>query len=585
MSDYTNIINRLRTKIGPISLEEILLLQENIELSAGWRPGAVARLVSDELADMGTPVTRWGNTITRATMQQAIDDTAAAGIELSAPGNMALILDGPLYARDGLRLRLPPTARIIRGWDGGTSFGSGIITQENWAANAKISNVHIYGGIWEGSGLLGRVIEFYGDDWLIDGVYVDGWGTVADGSMGILCIGDRFRVRHTTFRNPGADAGSDCIHIAGGSNWLVEDVDGDASDDIVGIFPIKPQISVPAGCANQNILDGVVKNVRGTSAKARLVGCGLHLPELTCDIRRISISNVRGVSSNTIYQGIVVRREDASPGTIQSIELRDLRYSCTASTGGVLAIERVEDVLVDGVDLRGGTMSGLNITGCKRVTVRNAHIDASTGTVAIQALSAASEDLVIEDSYLSCGSGDGIKIGTASTIAITRGAVRRTQIINIADSQRGIAFENAINFTTERTVCARLSGATSTIGFRETSSSSGLRFIDNDLSAVDTPIQNRQPASTRYRNNAGYVTEATVAVTITSGNTASSATAHGLSFTPAAANVVSITPTSVGRATTGVRVSAFDATNITLTSDTAASGGNATFNVRLSLGV
>jgi hypothetical protein len=281
----------------------------------------------------------------------------------------------------------------------------------------------------------------------------------------------------------------------------------------------------------------VITGVRGTSSLARLVGGGLHDASLVANVRRVSISNVRGVSSNTSFQGVVVRKESGATGTVASFDLSDLRYSCTASAGGVLALESVDDVKLDGIDISGGTTSALNIIGCNRVAGRNMKIDASTGTIGIQVVNSASTDIVIEDSHIKCGSGDGIQFGVAGgAISVTGGRIARTRIIDIADAKRGIACEQAINVDLERNATVRRSGATTAIGIRETSSSSGLTVRNNDLSAVDTPVQNRQSASTRYKNNAGFVTEATGTFLIASGSTNTGPITHGLAFTPTAAN-------------------------------------------------
>jgi hypothetical protein len=206
-------------RVGPPTANQITA-------PANAATGQGARTLADIRTDVRY-VTDWGDPVTRTSFQAAIDRCAADKVRLRAPDGLVLLLDGSLYARQGLRLDMG-TAQIVRTWNGGQSFGSGILTQENWAGNAKVSDVHVKGGVWTGNGFTGRVIEMYGDDCEVEDIRINGWGTASTGAMAILMIGDGFLVRKIRLYSPGNHAGADGVHIAGGANWRVEDIKGDA---------------------------------------------------------------------------------------------------------------------------------------------------------------------------------------------------------------------------------------------------------------------------------------------------------------------------------------------------------------------
>lgn len=88
MSEYTNLISALRKKVGPITLEEILKLQELQTLpAAALAPGTVERSVVEELKDLGEPVTRFGAIAggSAATNNVAFQAAANEGIPILVP--------------------------------------------------------------------------------------------------------------------------------------------------------------------------------------------------------------------------------------------------------------------------------------------------------------------------------------------------------------------------------------------------------------------------------------------------------------------------------------------------------------------
>lgn len=174
MSEYTNLISRLQTKVGPIILEEILELIENQEFSANVLfPGSVARSVVDELRDLGAPLARFGTVDPTG----ATDSSATVASALASGEPLITIPRGIFLVNETCQVVTP--GQQIVGMGGVLRCGSaGISCLEICADNVSVRGLRLDnpGGYKGTSGYRTSGIAVSGARFVsIIGCFVDGF--------------------------------------------------------------------------------------------------------------------------------------------------------------------------------------------------------------------------------------------------------------------------------------------------------------------------------------------------------------------------------------------------------------------------
>jgi hypothetical protein len=412
----------------------------------GWegnvvRPRPVREPMGSVSGIKARSLKEWGTVPSVRLLQRAIDETSAEASELWVPGEETISLSEPLFARPNLRLTISSGIRLERGWDAqNSSFGSGMLTIADWSS--KVSDVRIRGGIWSSADARGRVIEFLGDGWTLEDIFVDGWGDRELGAMALLAVGDDLNVRRIAFARPAPSLGTDAVHIGGGSRILVDGVSGVAADDLVGVFPIvRPRGHKAALRLEHPIQDVTITNVFGTSTMARVVGLGLHHRTLSTSVQRIDISSVRGFAGGRA--GVTVRNATRFGESVGSIRLRNLDISCSMHCDtGALRLEGAKDLHISDVRLSGFSGPGINLLRTDRVTVERFDIDASAGRSGIEAVSHLNNSLNIAEGAIISGSQSGIRLGAGFRNSATKVSIENVRF-NTSPGARAIDIDHA----------------------------------------------------------------------------------------------------------------------------------------------
>lgn len=157
MSEYTNLISALRKKVGPITLEEILKLQELQTLPAdALGPGSVGRNLSDDLTDRRIPVASFG------TVDRTGITSSSTAFQAAADSGKPIIVPPGDYLID--EVILPDDADFM-----GVGKLSNIIAPDIGFILKNRSKVRHFGFSTTGSGNR-RGVEFDSSQQVVDAV-------------------------------------------------------------------------------------------------------------------------------------------------------------------------------------------------------------------------------------------------------------------------------------------------------------------------------------------------------------------------------------------------------------------------------
>lgn len=148
-----------------------------------------------------------------------------------------------------------PTARADddpcprRGKTCSIGAGPGVAIQPGRGHGAN--DVEVIGGTWRGMDpgadfarrdaprrVKGKVMQWFGNNWSLTGLYINGWGQAPVPSVGVLWVGNAARLQHIVMRDPVEAIGYACLRNAGGKGAHIAYTDLHCGDDAWAIGPL-----------------------------------------------------------------------------------------------------------------------------------------------------------------------------------------------------------------------------------------------------------------------------------------------------------------------------------------------------------
>lgn len=384
---------RVHSAVAAISKRRLLQFTAASGFATVLRPIPAGAVIAPE--DHGAKGD--GQSDDRPALQAAIDRASATRGVVQAREGAHYKIGSGLFMRDGTTLALG-AAHIVRGFSGTSGFVGALIGQET--VDRKISNVSVTGGIFQGNGMPGRVVSWYGDNWKLDGLHVAEWGHSADTTTparAISWIGDNTTIRGVVTRNPVPTAGYAGIVMAGGSGALITGCDIESGDDCYAVAP-----NLAGQFAGQPVRGVKFLNNTGTSYAARLFAVGAVQGTPQVDITDVTVDALRGNSHGRMA---IMLGNNAGVGNIAGIVLRNVsvRADPQRTLFGIF-VHDVSQVEFDGCECSGARDALFRIVGpCSGVTARGCHFDGSESGIAVSAVGQDVRDVIFDNCTIQSG--------------------------------------------------------------------------------------------------------------------------------------------------------------------------------------
>lgn len=379
-------------------------------------------------------------------------------------------------------LNISNTTEIRRDFVGNAGWDTALIFQSD--SSDKVNNVTITGGVWNGNNKTGRMINWYGDNWVIDGITITSFGQSGSGvgSRAISWVGDNTTIKNNNISGSPDAIGFGGIIMAGGDGAIIENNTVSVGDDAIGFFP-----SVDGLHADQDIRNVTIKNCACDSTQARILAGGLHNPNLTATVENITVENVSGTSEGTI--GLMIAEESNSSGIVRNISLKDI----TVTGDSAITINTIKlsgdklynisfDNLTASIAKPNGTIfKAVGLTNntietdmIHNLLIDNSHLDATGSLHAFHSWDGI-EILDIQDSTLISGSSHAALLNTVGPNRIWVARFRRNTINEIPNGKVGINYSNLSSgpdpskcyiTSSNSNIFNKKFGATGTIGLR-----------------------------------------------------------------------------------------------------------------------
>ncbi len=387
-------------------------------LPFGMSAGPVARLMGlRSLEDWGS-VSLAGQADASAIINQAIQDTAAAGEVLLLRTGLYR-LDNPIYGRSGAMVICSPRTVLSRNFS--QSGTTGLLMNPDMTT--PLSEFRWSGGRIRNpapASLAGNSVCLNANDSMLEDLFFDEWSSAG---RAMLLFGNQLtlnRMRGASANNGGG------IRFAGGDDFRCSDAWMYCGDDC---FQFVPGATTGSTLFNRTIRRGQFMNCHGWSWNARLCAAALvstsETLHMTASILDSGFIGIRGRSGRV---GVTVENED-STGMIARLAINDVQVDCTsaaAATTGSCYIAAatgtggVEDVQLNRLTVLGPLNQAVQIVGVsgtvRRVSLDGCYLDAprTAGTPTLIAQGATT--VKSRRTYYKANGADAVQIGNGSSL-------------------------------------------------------------------------------------------------------------------------------------------------------------------------